>query len=74
MYKKVMDEDESEIKISFSHTFWIFGLGMGIGAWLNGGTFSDFGINFIVGVVVWFFLVIILSHPIKKIYKWLSKL
>lgn len=61
-------------KINPMHTFWVFGLGMGIGEWLSTGEISDLVIGFILGVFIWFILIITVWPFIYELVdKWIIK-
>ena len=66
-------EEENDGKINAMHAFWIFGLGMGIGAWLITSKLSDFLGGIFFGAFGWFFLLIIFGEPVMVISKWIKK-
>jgi excisionase family DNA binding protein len=60
-------------KIKFISTFWIFGLGMGIGAWFVSGKLLDLIAGAIIGAFIWFVLLILFGGLLAKIYKWIKE-
>ena len=64
---------ENNQEINSIHTFWIFGLGMGIGQWLIGGTLKDLLGGFFLGIFAWFILLITIWPAIFELSKWIKK-
>jgi hypothetical protein len=64
-----VDKNSLKNKINPVNTFWIFGLGMGLGAWFVSGELFDLIVGIILGTFTWFVLVILLGGPITTIYK-----
>jgi hypothetical protein len=57
-------------KINLKYTFWIFGLGMGLGSWFVSGQLSDFIVGIIIGALIWFVVLILFGGLATRIYKW----
>lgn len=65
-----MDEDKN---MNPMHTFWIFGLGLGIGEWFITGKLSNLITGFLIGMVAWFLLLITIWPPLYRLSKWIIK-
>ena len=65
-----IDKKTIKDKINGKYTFWIFGLGMGLGSWLVSGNLSDLIAGIIIGAFIWFVLLILFGNLVMTIYKW----
>jgi len=61
--------DKNDKKINLISTFWIFGLGVGLGSWLISGNLFDFIVGIIMGGFIWFVLLILFGGPVMAIYR-----
>jgi len=61
--------DRNDKKINLRSTFWIFGLGVGLGAWLISGNLFDLIVGIVMGGLIWFILFILFGGPVMAIYK-----
>jgi hypothetical protein len=55
------------------HTFWIFGLGVGIGAWFYSNKFTNFIEGFLIGMFFWFIMIITIWPLLYGFGKWIIK-
>lgn len=60
-------------KINAGHTYWIFGLGIGIGAWSITGRLYDLIMGIVIGLVLWGILLLFFGEIVIIIYKWVKK-
>jgi hypothetical protein len=65
--------DRIDGKISLIRAFWIFGLGMGLGSWFVSGQLFDFFAGTIMGIFIWFVLLIFFGGVIMGIYRWVRE-
>lgn len=65
--------NKNDRKINLRHTFWIFGLGVGLGSWLISGNLFDLIAGIIMGGFIWFVLLILFGGKVMTIYKWTKK-
>ena len=61
--------DKNDKKINLISTFWIFGLGVGLGSWLISGNIFDLIVGIIMGGFIWFVLLILFGGPVMAIYR-----
>jgi len=61
--------EKNDKKINLRSTFWIFGLGVGLGSWLISGNLFDLIVGIIMGGFIWFVLLILFGGPIMAIYR-----
>jgi len=66
--------NKNDKKINLRSTFWIFGLGVGVGSWLISGNLFDLIVGIIMGSLIWFILLILFGGPVMAIYKWTKKI
>jgi excisionase family DNA binding protein len=64
-----IDKKTMKNKINPVSTFWIFGLGIGLGSWLISGNLFDFIVGIIMGGFIWFVLLILFGGPVMAIYR-----
>jgi excisionase family DNA binding protein len=67
-----VDKKSLKDKINPINTFWIFGLGMGLGAWFVSGELFDLFVGMILGAFIWYILLLLFGIPIKKISRWIK--
>jgi hypothetical protein len=61
--------DKNDKKINLISTFWIFGLGVGLGSWLISGNIFDLIVGIIMGGLIWFVLLILFGGPVMAVYR-----
>ena len=65
--------DKNDKKINLISTFWIFGLGVGLGSWLISGNLFDLIAGIIMGGLIWFVLLILFGGSVMAIYRLTKK-
>ena len=66
--------NKNDKKINLGSTFWIFGLGVGLGSWLVSGKLSDLIVGIILGAFIWFVLLILFGGLAMTFYKWTKEM